>query len=99
MNKRMKKFFISMGFLIVIAYPFSISAQEATVRTTQGTVGFTGTFPSKEKPISSSSQKPIASSGNKELPKTGESNASSMEWIGLGLLNLTAGLVYLRRSR
>lgn len=95
----MKKFFISLGFLIVIASPFSISAQEATERTTQATVGFTGTFPSKEQPISSSSQKPIVSSGNKELPKTGENNTSSMEWIGLGLLNLTAGLVYLRRSR
>ncbi|MCT0016608.1 LPXTG cell wall anchor domain-containing protein [Lactococcus lactis subsp. lactis] len=88
-----------MGFLIVIASPFSISAQEATVRTTQGTVGFTGTFPSKEKPKSSSSQKLIVSSGNKELPKTGENNASSIEWIGLGLFNLTTGLVYLRRSK
>jgi hypothetical protein len=94
----MKKFLISLGLLIVIVSPLSIVAKESAARTTEGTVGFTGTFPSKEKPTVSPSQNEIIPLGNKELPKTGARD-SPLGWIGLSLLNLMVGLIYLKRSK
>lgn len=84
-----------MGFLIVIAYPFSVFAQEGAANTTQATVGFTGSFPSKEKP----SKNPQIDSKNKELPKTGAKSSLVIEWIGVGLINLIIGLIYIKRNK
>ena len=80
-----------MGFLIVIAYPFSVFAQERAANTTQATVGFTGSFPSKENPQ--------IDSKNKELPKTGAKSSLAIEWIGVGLINLIIGLIYIKRNK
>ncbi|BDH80459.1 LPXTG cell wall anchor domain-containing protein [Lactococcus lactis] len=99
MNKRKKTFFISMGLLIAIASPLSVSAQEEKNNMTQATVGFTGSLPSKEKPEVVNPQNPSTGSGNKELPKTGDKKSVPMEWTGFGLLNLIIGLVYLKRRK
>ncbi|WP_396425927.1 LPXTG cell wall anchor domain-containing protein [Lactococcus cremoris] len=99
MNKVIKTFLISMGFLIVIAYPFSVFAQERAANTTQATVGFTGSFPSKEKPDINSPKNPQIDSKNKELPKTGAKSSLAIECIGVGLINLIIGLIYIKRNK
>ncbi|MDG4984172.1 LPXTG cell wall anchor domain-containing protein [Lactococcus lactis] len=97
MDKKLRKIYFSLVVMIIVVTPLSTSAQEVNVGLTEGTVGFTKTFKSMEKPPKVEiSHEEIFPLEDRALPRTGD-RQSYLGAIGMVLITLMFGLIYLRK--